>query len=352
MPWNDVLGHDPIIERFRRTVAAGRLASTFLFVGPAGIGKRTFATKFAQALLCETNPESVLDPCGHCPSCQQVFAGTHPDLSVVSKPDDKSFIPLDLLIGDNEHRLREGLCHDIALKPFSGGRKIAIIDDADYLNQEGANCLLKTLEEPPPQSVIILIGTSEHRQLPTIRSRSQVVRFLPLATDTVKQLLMRHKLVEKDSEAAELADLSGGSLQQALEFLDPDVRDFRGRWFDFLANPSANVFEFAKELSSFVDAAGKDAPPRRLRMKQVARWGAEFFRALMARLEGSPAELDSLLDRAVTRAAQGSHDVDSATASLERCFDAHAQVEANANQATLIECWLDDLATAAASATR
>ena len=78
--------------------------------------------------------------------------------------------------------MREGLCHDIALKPFRGGRKIAIIDDADYLNQEGANCLLKTLEEPPEKSVIILIGTSQQRQLPTIRSRCQIVRFAPLST--------------------------------------------------------------------------------------------------------------------------------------------------------------------------
>ncbi len=69
--------------------------------------------------------------------------------------------------------MREGLCHDIALKPFMGGRKVAIIDDADDLNEEGANCLLKTLEEPPPHSVLILIGTSAERQLPTIRSRAR-----------------------------------------------------------------------------------------------------------------------------------------------------------------------------------
>ena len=67
--------------------------------------------------------------------------------------------------------MHEGLCHDIALRPFMGGYKVALIDDADYLNAEGANCLLKTLEEPPPRSVLILIGTSPAKQLPTIRSR-------------------------------------------------------------------------------------------------------------------------------------------------------------------------------------
>ena len=86
--------------------------------------------------------------------------------------------------------MREGLCYDIALKPYSGRRKVAIIDDADYLNKEGANCLLKTLEEPPPKSLLILIGTSEQRQLPTIRSRCQIVRFQPLPEQDVAELLL------------------------------------------------------------------------------------------------------------------------------------------------------------------
>ena len=131
-----------------------------------------------------------MDPCEYCPSCLQVAARTHPDLEIVSKPEDKSFLPLELFIGDKEHRMKEGLCHRIAMKPFQGGRKIAIIDDADFLNAEGANCLLKTLEEPPPQSVLILIGTSPAKQLPTIRSRCQLIRFRPLRTDQVEELLL------------------------------------------------------------------------------------------------------------------------------------------------------------------
>jgi DNA polymerase-3 subunit delta' len=344
MSWNEVLGHDAILERFRGSVAAGRLASTFLFVGPAGIGKRTFALKLAQALLCETNPETLLEPCGKCPQCQQVAARTHPDLSLIERPADKSFIPLELLIGDDEHRMREGLCHEISLKPFRGGRKIAIIDDADYLNQEGANCLLKTLEEPPPKSVIILIGTSEQRQLPTIRSRSQIVRFQPLSREVVQQLLLRNELVETEQEASELADLSDGSLEQAAELLEPSVREFRQQWLQFLAVPADNTFSFAKDLSTFIDAAGKEAPPRRARMKQVARWGADFYRALMARLAGRTESADPALEKSLAAAVRRFPDPESAANGLERCLDAHNQIEANANQATLIECWLDDLA--------
>ena len=115
--WHGIIGHDTVVEQFRRALERGRLASSFLFAGPAGIGKRSFAIKLAQALLCEKHPEEALDPCEHCPSCIQVIAGTHPDFQLVSKPSDKSFIPLELLIGDKEHRRREGLCHHVALKP-------------------------------------------------------------------------------------------------------------------------------------------------------------------------------------------------------------------------------------------
>jgi DNA polymerase-3 subunit delta' len=88
-PWHGIYGHDAIVEQFRRALRRKRLAGSFLFVGPPGVGKRTFALKFAQALLCGTRPEEQLDPCGQCPACVQAAAGTHPDLDVVSKPEGK-----------------------------------------------------------------------------------------------------------------------------------------------------------------------------------------------------------------------------------------------------------------------
>ena len=130
MTWQGIRGHDELVQRFRIAAERGRLAGTFLFVGPAGIGKRSFALQLAQALLCETIPEQELAACGKCASCVQVAAGTHPDIELVSRPADKAFIPLELLLGDDEHRLRAGLCYNLSAKPFGGRRKIAIIDDA------------------------------------------------------------------------------------------------------------------------------------------------------------------------------------------------------------------------------
>jgi len=348
MTWQGIEGHDPLVDQFRQALRRGRLASTFLFIGPAGIGKRTFALKLAQALLCEVSREEDLDPCGHCPACQQVAAQTHPDLELVSKPEDRSFIPVELFIGDREHRMREGLCHDIALKPFRGGRKIAIIDDADFLNQEGANCLLKTLEEPPPKSVIILIGTSEQRQLPTIRSRSQIVRFRPLLQETVARLLVSQGLVDDPQTAARLAALSEGSVRRALDLADQQLDEFRASLLAHLSDPQADSIEFAKAMGPFVDQAGKEAPPRRARLIQLFGLAAEFYRQLMRALAGLPIEGDDALIRAVQAAyAVWPGDEEAAAACLERCLEAQSQVLANANLATLIDGSLDDLATIA-----
>jgi DNA polymerase III subunit delta' len=300
----------------------------------------------AQALLCETNPEQDLDPCGHCPACQQVAALTHPDLELVCKPPDKSFIPLELFIGDKEHRARVGLCYNLSLKPVRGGRRIALIDDADFLNQEGANCLLKTLEEPPPHSMLILLGTSEQKQLPTIRSRSQVIRFQPLAEETVAAILVSAGLVGDADQSRRLAALAGGSLAQAAELAEEAIGDFRRTLYSQLSQPDWNSVEFAKTLGQFVEAAGKEAPPRRARMIQLIGLAIEFYRQLLRSLSGASVTGDDILRDAVAaahRAWRG--DAETAASCLDRCVDTIAHVQANANQATLLDCWLDELAT-------
>jgi DNA polymerase-3 subunit delta' len=340
-----IMGHDHVFDTFRRALQQQRLASTFLFAGPAGIGKWSTAWNLAQALLCERTPRDALHACRACPSCVQVAALTHPDLLVVRKPDDKNFIPVELLIGDRERRMREGLCHDIALKPFRGGRKVAVIDDADYLNQEGANCLLKTLEEPPPDSLLILIGTSQHRQLPTIRSRCQVIRFAPLSDDEVSQLLAETQLVEDPERRAVVAARAAGSLQRAIELADPELADARHVVYEQLSQWDVDAVTLAKYVHEFVEAAGKEAPPRRARLRLVVLDSADFYRALMRRLDGVGETTDAESEPFVAAAArQWAGRATIAAACLERCLDALVQIEANANLPTLVSCWIDDLA--------
>jgi len=345
MSWHGIEGHDAVVERFRRALARGRLAGSFLFVGPEGVGKRTFALKLAQAMLCPTRPEAALDPCGTCPSCVQAAAGTHPDLDAVGKPADKSFIPLELLIGDREHRRREGLCHAIGLKPRLGRRKIALIDDADYLNPEGANALLKTLEEPPPQSVLILIGTSAAKQLPTIRSRCQVIRFQPLPVETVARLLVSTGGASDAAEARRIAPFGSGSVRRAMEAASPELRSFRGELWQRLAEPARDSVGLARATAAFVEAAGKEASLRRARLHHAIGFAAEFYRHLLrAQSGGAPADDRELRDRVAAAFERGQHSPEAAAARLDRCLDAAAWIDRNANQSTLIECWADHLA--------
>jgi len=344
-------GHAPILAQFRHALASNRLASTFLFVGPPGIGKRLFALRLAQGLLCERRPDEALDPCGECPSCRPVLAGSHPDVQIVAKPADKAFIPVELLIGDKEHRMREGLCYSISLKPYSGRRKIAIIDDADYFNKEGANCLLKTLEEPPPKSILILIGTSEQRQLPTIRSRCQIVRFSPLAESEVVEILVEQGICPDANVARRAARMSGGSVERAAQWCDESLVEFRGALLGVLSQREFDHGESAKLVSQFVEAAGKETAAKRARLRLVVTLAEEFYReamlALTRRSAHGASTPDPQLADALKTALRWLPGDDSASACLDLCLDAYAHIDANANQATLIDWWLDELTSAA-----
>lgn len=345
MSWQGIVGHDDVAEQFRRSLTAGRLAHAFLFVGPPGVGKRSFALRLSQVLLCAAPRESELAPCGECESCRLFAAGNHPDVEIISRPADKSTIPLELLIGRDEKRMREGLCHNLSLKPYLGGRKVAVIDDADHLNVEGANCLLKTLEEPPPRSVLFLIGTSPDKQLPTIRSRCQLVRFSPLSTGQVEQLLLEHALVDDPETARRAAAFSEGSVTRAIELADPELWKFRGQLLGHLSDEAAESVRFAQAVSAFVDEAGREAPLRRTRLRHVLLQAIEFYRQLLRDAVGGAPSADRDVQASVQRARSWlGEDEQAVVACLERSLEALGQVDRNVNLATLVESWIDDLA--------
>ncbi len=343
MAWQGIVGHDRVVEQFRRALARGRLATSFLFAGQSGIGKRRFAVTLAQALLCARRPEAALDPCQECPACVQVRANSHPDFELVAKPPDKSALPVELLIGDAEHRMRQGLLHKLGLKPLQGRRKVAVIDDADYLNPEGANALLKTLEEAAPHSVLILLSSSPARQLPTIRSRCQLVRFHPLAAREVQEILLEQNLVADAALAARLAAHCGGSVERALELADPALWQFRDRLLDALAAPRLDGVHLAGEVSAFVEAAGTEAATRRVRLRLVLDFATQFFRGLVRLLAGAPLPEDDSRDRLMQAMRHWPAGRPAAQACLQRCLEALEHVERFVNQATLIESWADDV---------
>jgi DNA polymerase III subunit delta' len=327
--WEGIHGHDTVVDRFRRSLESGRLASSYLFLGPVGVGKSTFALKLAKALLCTNSPEAALAPCGNCDSCRLMDVGSHPDVDVVGLPPGKRELPISTFLGDPDRRHQEGLCHNIGLRPMFGRRRVAIIDDADGLNRESANCLLKTLEEPPPGAVLILIGTNPSRQLPTILSRTQTVRFAPLSVDVVTRLILKNGIVTDEREASDLADLSGGSLQRATDILAMNLIEYRPKLLRLFAGISIEPTRVVSVVNDFVAEAGSEAEAKRRRLRTTFALVIDHLREILRNdgVQHSPNRApDSRL-----------------LAALDRCIEAEGELDRNANQATLLECWADDL---------
>ena len=326
--WQNIQGHDAIIERFRRAFRRNRLAGSFLFVGPPGVGKRRFAFALAMGLLCKKHDN--LNPCWECDSCKlfgglgstdfdfdtKSFDSPHPDLYYVSKPVDKSEIPLELLIGDKEHRGRAGLCYNISRTPFYNNGKVAIINDADFFNAEGGNALLKILEEPPPDAVLILIGTSTAKQLPTIRSRCQVVRFLPLSPEVLSVILADKGIASSSEQGEQWSLRAEGSIDQAKELADEDIDSLRAELLRSLTSPYWDAVALAAQLTGLVESSGKDSATRRPRARLIFRLAIEHFRN----------EMQSKHSRRAVRR-------------LERTLDALEHVDRYANLPLVIEAW-------------
>jgi DNA polymerase III subunit delta' len=343
MAWQGIEGHDAVAERFATAAAQGRVAGSYLFIGPPGVGKSTFARGLAKALLCQ-QPQPGLVACNACASCVQADAGSHPDIDVVQKPEDRATIPLEAFVGDAEHRMREGLCWRVKLRPAVGTRKAAIILDADLMLEEAANCLLKTLEEPPDGAVIILVGESLERQLPTIRSRCQIVRFKPLAPEIIEQVLEREAAAvggPVDSAViASVAHAAGGSLTRGRLLLDSAAVEFRTQLIGLLAGRPLRGVDLARETIAFVEAAGKEAPPRRARLKVVLGTAIDFYRAALRLATTGEPPADAALARAVAGWAPLEGDAAEAAAILlEHSLDALDSIDRNANLTILIDAW-------------
>ena len=337
-------GHGEILDRFRACVSRGRLGNAYLFVGPEGVGKRTLALRLAQGLLCERPQGSVVDPCQICGPCQQVHVNSHPDVLVVSRPSHRAFIPLEMLVGDREHRSETGFCHWVALTPHAGRRKVGIIDDADYLNVEGANSLLKTLEEPPPRSILILIATSEHRQLPTIRSRCQIIRFGPLSPEDVAELLLSEGCCTDRAAAERAARYAEGSLQRARSACHPEWSAFRDNLWQQWSELPASRWSVTESVNDYLNTFGSETADKRRGLRMVLEWSIQFWRAVLLASAQAPHAVDQTLALGVRKALTQAGAADLAEHRLERCLTALPQVDANVMLAGLVEAWVDDIA--------
>jgi DNA polymerase-3 subunit delta' len=280
MAWDRVRGHEANRAVFEAAFVRGRLGHAYLFTGPPGVGKRLFAAELTKALLCE-HPPRPLAACDRCAACHLCDAGTHPDVSAARTPEDKLELPVETV--------RE-FCARLALKPSRGFRKVGVVEDADDFNEESANAFLKTLEEPAPGSLLLLLATTEEGQLPTIRSRCQVVRFRPLPPADVAAVL-KARGVADPARVEHLVRLAGGSPGQAFALNDETVWDFYTGLAAAACRPKPAASELATRLARFVEAAGKEGAVQRPRASAVVRLLLDLAaRALRVAAGVGPAE--------------------------------------------------------------
>lgn len=252
---------------------SGRLGQGYLLTGPDGVGKRLFARNVATALLCLRHAEEPADgPCGECESCRLLNGENHPDLLQTRRPPDKQEFPIQVM---------KEFCDLFYLKPMVSGRKVAIIDDADDLNIESANCFLKTLEEPPAGMVVFLVGNRIEKQLPTIISRCQQISFGPLEPRIFSKLADPEVMESKLWPLA--VATSEGSMHQALAFNDPVLWDLVSRTGKLLARESRSDTGLTKDLQEWIESAGKDGVDQRPRaLSYLKACSLVFTRALHA----------------------------------------------------------------------
>ncbi len=340
MGWERIRGHDANVAKLQSAFSRSRLAHAYLFVGPDGIGKKLFAEELTKALLCE-HPPAALVACDRCPSCLHVMARTHPDVIMAAKPDDKLELPIDIV---------RGFCMQLGLKPSRGSRKVAILEDADCFNDESANCFLKTLEEPPAGSVLILLASSTEQQLPTILSRVQVLRFQPLTVPDLERVLTLHDLGD-GMKIARLARICGGSVGVALSLADADLGDFRMVLLKAMSQNRPDSPALAEKWLRFTEEAGKDGAAQRGRTSAVIRMLVSQLQAALRLAFGSTADDLDTEERASLGLLAQNAGADGLVAMLEACVEADRLIDRRVQLALILEQLADKLCPARSAST-
>jgi len=240
MDWG-MIGHEWAVDLLAEHVAYGRERHAYLITGPQGVGRRTLALRFAQGLNC-LKPPTPGQPCRKCSACKRLEVMQHPDLMLVATEHEGEVLRID--------QVRE-LQHSLSLAPYEARYRVALILRFEEAHTSASNAMLKTLEEPPPQVVVILTAKSVESLLPTIVSRCEVIRLRPVPLDETSRGLQVIKGVPQDS-ADKLAHISGGRPGYAIRLYEqPSLleqrQSFLEELFQLLASSRGERFAFANE---------------------------------------------------------------------------------------------------------
>lgn len=248
MSFAGILGQTSAVRALESQLRSGRVAHAYLFTGPHGVGKKAAALALARGLNCE-RPGECADSA--CRPCQKISKGIHSDVQVIDKawqaalrdeePEEQRTLKIETI--------REAL-HILSLKPVEGKRRVLILDEAETITPEAGNAFLKTLEEPPPSAVLVLLSVEYERLLSTIRSRCQRVRFSPLNEKLVAQILGKNG-VEK-ALAQTLAQISEGSVSAAMAYREAEdaglLTEARAVWQKMPQSEPREALEAASQI--------------------------------------------------------------------------------------------------------
>lgn len=237
-----VYGHDWAVEQLRKSITSQRVRHAYLITGADSVGKNTLAHAFAMALNC-THPDEAARPCMECRSCKLVQSGNHPDMLYSEQDASTGVLKIDAL---------RAVMRGLAMKPFEARYRIAVFEAFDQAQPRAQDALLKTLEEPPPNALLILTTARVEALLPTILSRSQTLALRPVSLALVRDVLVERWNADP-AHAELLARLSGGRIGWAISALhDDSLLQTREAWLDLLEDcigrDRAGRFELAQEL--------------------------------------------------------------------------------------------------------
>jgi len=263
--FSNVCGHENIIDNLKKSLAANSYSHAYIFDGTQGVGKQLLAGIFAKALQCD----DLARPCDECISCRAFDVGNHPDIIYVT--------PAGRTLGvDN---IREQVSSVVYIRPYKYKHKIFILNDADLMTVAAQNALLKTLEEPPPYAIFLLISENLNNFLPTILSRCVTLKLRPLPVEIVEAHLRKQNYDNKDIDFRAAAIASGGSIGRAFALItDETLGEHQKEAHDILnILPTISLWDIlllAKRLEKM-----KDNPQRMLDFMQMWYRDALIFKA-------------------------------------------------------------------------
>jgi len=334
--WN-LIGHEWAVEMLKKHVVHGTTRHAYLFAGPPGLGRRTLALRFAQALNCQTSVEAGI-PCGECRDCKQIAAMQHADLSIIEPTIKDPNNPKELIPAPNgEIRIQQirELQKTINLKPYQSPYRVLIFLRFQQANVEACNALLKTLEEAPSHAVLILTADNPEQLLPTIVSRCEVLRLSPLRVEEVQKELGIRGL---DSGRAKLiAHISGGRFGYALRLLENEslleTREERLNDLQSLISASrVEKFAYADKLSRDKES-----------MRQAILIWLSYWRDVMLRSAQAETPLVNVDRNMEIEDLAGRLNLTIARAVVSRLEDVLEKMERNVNSRLLAEVLLLDL---------